>query len=644
MNRRNKPVRFAAMDGYRGLFVVLVVSYHLGATILVGGWVAINHFFVFSGFLITRLLLHEQVRTGWISVLGFYRRRARRVLPAMMILVSAVLVHGLLFEQVAERKQHAGDAFATLAFYLNWRLISRDDAYFDMTGSPSPLRHAWTLSVEEQFYILIPFVVLAVCAISRSRKVRVSVLAAASVTAAIWTAHVGYAGLSSLPRVYYGTDTRVQCLLVGATAAFVLGRGDDGRFPRRLPRGVAEAIGFIGLAVSISAVFLLETTSAWMYNNGGMLLFAVAAAFMGASAADPRDLWLNRVFGWAPLAFLGRISYGIYLYHWPVVLWLPMSGLPRIIAGPIQLALIIALAAVSFRYIEAPILQHGLRAWFRPLLTRRVVAFGSVLGLAGVSAIAWQSGAAGAPTNVPPLVAGAPAYRPLDGAPAKVGVLGDSVAASLMKGWQPKSYTDLQVDDFSQIGCSLITAPTWRDGQTSPEDPQCTKWMGQWPDTVKSRGEQGLLIVGDTHFLTAHKAASGPVRPGEPGMAELITKSLDAVRQKAQSAGVRAISVMNVPCRRIDENKLDPALRFFAAEGSDDQMVRWVNGVIAGWAAQNDAKLLDLHSVLCSNGFQATRNDIPIYHDTLHFDPRAAAMIWTWAAPAVRDNVRAARP
>lgn len=644
MSARNTPVRFAAMDGYRGVFVVLVVAYHLGATMLVGGWVAINHFFVFSGFLITRLLLHEHVRTGWIHVMAFYRRRARRVLPAMMILVTAVLVHGLLFEQLAERKQHAGDAFSTLFFYLNWRLIARDDAYFDMAGSPSPLRHAWTLSVEEQFYVLVPFVVLAVCMISRRRAVRASLLAVSAVGAAVWTAHVGFHGLSSLPRVYYGTDTRVQCLLVGATAAFVLGRGQDGRFPRQIPRKAAELLGLIGLLVSLSAVFVLDTTTAWMYNNGGMLLFAVAAAVMGASAADSRDLVLNRIFGWEPLAWLGRISYGIYLYHWPVVLWMPLTGVPRPVAGPVQLAVIIALAALSFRYVEAPILAHGLRAWVRPLAGRRVIAFGSVLGLAAVSVVGWRSGVAAEPTNVPALNATQGEYRPLTGPPSTVGILGDSVAASLARGWQPASYPDMHLDDFSQIGCSLISAPVWRDGSTNPDDPQCTKWQKTWPDSVRAHGDKGLLIVGDTHFLTSHLTPSGPVRPGDPAMADLITQSLNSALTRARAAGVKAVSVLNVPCRRIDPAKLDPALRFFAAEGSDDRTVRWVNGVIATWAAAAGVTLLDLYSQLCAGGFQPTRNGVQLYHDTLHFDPRAAAMIWTWAAPQMRDAVRAAQP
>lgn len=633
------PRRFAAIDGYRGLFVVLVVAYHLGATVLVGGWVGINHFFVFSGYLITRLLLHEQVRTGSIDVLGFYRRRARRVLPAMFLLVSAVLVHAVLFEEIARRKQQAGDAFATLGFYLNWRLISRDDAYFDMTGSPSPLRHAWTLSVEEQFYVLVPFAVLALCLLSRSRAVRVAVLVVAAVAAAVWTALVGYDGIATLPRVYYGTDTRVQCLLIGAALGFLLGRGDDGRFPRRLPWMTAEVLGWVGLLVSLSAIFLLESTSAWMYNRGGMLVFAVAAALMGASAADPRDLRINRLFSWSPLVFLGRISYGIYLFHWPVVLWLPLDGLPRLVAGPIQFALIVGLAAASYRYIEAPILQHGLRAFVRRRATARSVAIALVAAMFVASGALWRLGTAPSLADGPMLVAGQGDYRPRWDT-TKVGVVGDSVGASLVKGFEQKTYPDLALDSFAAIGCDLIDAPAVLDGSAQPADPECTKWRNSWPKTFAEHGNTRLLIVGDTHFLAAHQVGGARVEPGTPAMRQLLLTTLDSIRRTGMGAGARQVSVLNIPCRRIDEKRLDPSLRSFAALGSNDQAVNWTNAVIADWAKQRGVQLLDVHSQLCSTGYTPAKNGVNLYHDTLHFSPQAAAMLWTWLAPTVRDAGR----
>ncbi|NHN54959.1 acyltransferase [Calidifontibacter sp. DB0510] len=635
---RRPADRSAAIDGYRGFFVSLVVAFHFGATFLVGGWVGINHFFVFSGYLIARLLIHERVRTGRIAVLEFYRRRARRVLPAMLVLVTAVLLHTWLTQPPQQKSQFGGDALGTVGFYLNWRLISRQDAYFDMVGSPSPLRHAWTLSVEEQFYVLIPFLILGVCALTRRRSRRVLVVSAAAVAATWWTAHVGYRGLDSLPRVYYGTDTRLLALLVGVAAAFVFGRDDRGRFPRQLSRGTAQALGLIGFVVSLSALFVLSPTSAWAYNNGGMLLFAVAAALMGASATDRRDLPLNRIVGWAPLVFLGRISYGLYLYHWPIGLWLPLSGMPTVVAGTIQFALTVALAALSFRYLEAPILQHGLRAFVRTRLQGRVIAFGTVVAVAAAGFALWRTPQPGL-ADVPPLVAGQPAYIPRSGAPMRFGVVGDSVAVSLVKGYPPKAYRDLELNDFAAIGCDLMTQPLVVAGQQQPESQVCANWRKDWPVKFGQYFDRTLLLIAGTHYLTDHQTPSGPAAPGTPQAAALIRQSLTSIWQSANRNGARSVTVMNLPCRRIDPNKLDPSLRFFAAKGSNDAMVGWANGVIADWVKSTPrAHLLDLNAQLCGGGFTPTVRGIPLYHDTLHFTPEAAAMIWTWAAPAVRRN------
>ena len=633
---RPRTDRYAAMDGYRGLFVLLVIAYHFGATGLVGGWVGINHFFVFSGFLIARILIKERQRTCRIDVRRFYLRRARRVLPAMFVLVAAVLTHTAFFEQPAQQKQFGGDALATLGFYLNWRLIGRSDSYFDQIGNPSPLRHAWTLSVEEQFYVVIPFLILAICALTRSRRLRFTLVMALACLSAWWTAHLGLASFEDQARLYYGTDTRVQALLVGVAFGFAFGVGADGRGPRLPSREVTQILGILGTIVSISAVFLLDAQTEWVYAKGGVLLFALGASLMGWSSIDPRGLAINRVFGWRPLAFVGQISYGLYLYHWPVHLWL-RPDVPQPALGFLQFVVTFALAVVSFRSLEAPILQDGLRGMWPHLRRsrRRALAIGASGVLAVASAAQARTSAPGVPTDVPPLVAGTPAYR--TGAHQDAGIVGDSVGSSLAQGFSPSVYTDLSMNDATMIGCDLVPAPISHDGQDVAESTRCASWRAGVEKQLRDAHARTLVIVGDAHFLTTHRLDGVLAAPQTPQGAKSIELALDSWAQRARAAGVERTVVVNLPCRRIDPVRLDPSLRFFAEQGSNDAAVDWANGVIAAWVKHHpDAALADLHAQTCSAGYRSVINGVSLYEDTLHFTPRGAAMIWTWLAPQVQ--------
>ncbi len=639
---RSTPVgrrRYDAIDGYRGLFVILVMLYHFGVTALAGGWVGINHFFVFSGFLITRLLVKEYNRTGRISIKNFYIRRARRIVPPLLVLVAAVLIHSAIFEHAQEKKLFGGDAFATLGFFLNWRLISRGDAYFDLFGHVSPLRHAWTLSVEEQFYVLAPLLVLVVCAALRTRGRRAAVVFLLAGASALWTAHLGYHGIADQARLYYATDTRAQAILVGVAMGLLLGVDRKGREPAQLSRSATHLLAWLGLALSLGAIFVLSPTSAWVYNRGGMLLFALGAALMGFAAIDQRGLLLNRLFSFGPLVYLGRISYGLYLYHWPIHLWLPLHSLPGIVAGGIQLVLSLAVAMLSFHLLELPVMLGGLRGLFARASLRRIVPEAAIALLVAGSLVLWQ-GTSTALTDVPPLHADQSRYQPASST-TRFALVGGSVASSLAAGWVPERYADQRLDDQSALGCDLIDAPLVHDGKTRPAQPACDRWRAQWPGHVRAAGDTSVVVVAAEQFLVAHRTPEGIARPGTARMRALIEATLTTVWKRARSAGATSIQVINLPCRRIDRQQLDPSLQFFAAVGSDDASVRWANTVIKDWVDDTErASLLDLHRQLCSGGYRSSIHDIDLYHDTVHFAPRGAAMIWTWLAPAVRDGAR----
>ncbi len=635
--------RYAAIDGYRGLFVILVMLYHFGVTALAGGWVGINHFFVFSGFLITRLLVKEYNRTGRISIRAFYIRRARRIVPPLLVLVAAVLIHTAIFENAVQKKQFGGDAFATLGFFLNWRLIGRHDAYFDLFGHVTPVRHAWTLSVEEQFYVLAPWLILIVCMLVRRRARRAVVAFALAGASALWTAHIGFHGITSLPRLYYATDTRAQAILVGVAMGLLLGVDRRGREPAQLSRSATHVLAWAGFLLSVGAIFVLSPTSSWVYDGGGMLLFALGAALMGFAAIDQRGLLINRLFGWGPLVYLGRISYGLYLYHWPIHLWLPMHGLPPVLSGAIQLLLSLIVASISFRFLELPIMMGGLRAVLPGRRLRRVVPVAVIGALLAGSLTLWQ-GTSTAITDVPPLHKGQATYHPVSST-TRFAVVGGSVASSLIAGWVPDRYRDERLNDQSLLGCDLIDAPMVHDGKVQPTEAGCRRWRADWPGHLRSSGDKSVVVVAAEQFLVAHKTGHGIVRPGTPGMSRLIDHTLTTIWTRARKAGATDIQVVNLPCRRIDPHQLDPSLRFFADLGSDDSLVSWANSTIAQWVHHTDgASLLDLHRQLCADGYRPSINGVDLYHDTVHFAPRGAAMIWTWMAPEIREHARPEGP
>ena len=639
------PSRYAALDGYRGLFVVLVIAYHFGVTALVGGWVGINHFFVFSGFLITRLLLKERQKTGRIDVRRFYVRRARRVLPAMFVLVAAVLVHTAFFADAEQRKEYAGDAFATLGFFLNWRLISRGDAYFDQFVDPSPLRHAWTLSVEEQFYVIVPFLVLALVALARRRGAKAGIALALAAVSACWTAQLGFETPQDQTRLYYGTDTRVQALLVGVALGCLLGLGNDKRGPVLPPRAVTQALGVIGFGVSVSAVFLLDPSTTWVYDRGGILLFAVGAALMGWSSVDPRNLLINRIFGWEPLAFLGRISYGLYLYHWPINLWVDVPGLPDIAEAVLKGALTFAAAYLSFRYIEVPVLQNGVKGLLPKSTSgaRQFVAVGSALALVLGSGLMWTMTRVSGPpqyvANVPDLVPGQKAY-PMTSSRTTVAMVGDSVPLKLVENYPSLNFPGLHPVALAVPGCDMLDIPIVDSkSKIVPNPKDCASLKRDLTSKVRGSGAEAAVLMPGVHLASRHMLDGRKVWIDDAAYRDLAKKRLTETVGKIRAGGAQRVYVTTVPCRQADLSVLPPedaaAMRADGPALAESQRPDQVNALIREWASEEHVPLLDLARTVCSNPFQPEVSGKRLYTDSVHFSEEATPMIWKWLAPQV---------
>ncbi|MGP7959828.1 acyltransferase family protein [Sanguibacter sp. A247] len=348
--------RLAGFDGLRAIAVTAVLVYHLWPGTLPGGFLGVDVFFVVSGFLITTLLLREVARTGRVDLPRFWLRRARRLLPALGLVVSTSIVAAALVDRdllVGVRRQVLGAA----TFSTNWLEIASGSSYFDRTA-PILLQPLWSLAIEEQFYVLWPLVLVALLAFVPTWRGRAVTMGALAIVSALAMAVL--VDLDDPTRVYYGTDTHLTGVVLGVAAAFVW-RAADGR--ALVPAWAPPT----GLAVVVGGMALLHDDSAWTYR-GGLALVSVAAlvAVLGATRPGPWTTALDA----APLRIVGERSYGLYLWHWPVLLIVTAAcgatpGTPVWqVAAVITLVVTVVLAELSYRYVERPVRERGFTgAW-----------------------------------------------------------------------------------------------------------------------------------------------------------------------------------------------------------------------------------------------------------------------------------------
>jgi peptidoglycan/LPS O-acetylase OafA/YrhL len=362
-----------ALDGLRGLAVGVVVLFHGGFSWMTGGYLGVSTFFTLSGFLITALLLVERTRTGSVDLRHFWTRRFRRLMPAALATLGLATLFGMTVADAVQRRNLAGDVTASLLEVANWRFIFSGQAYADLFGAPSPVLHFWSLAIEEQFYLLYPLLAwFAFRILKVSRPVFAVVLAALIAVSVSVTLFAGF----TPDRIYLGTDTRSAEVLVGALlATLIYHRPVTAALTRRTRvRPVVAGAGAVALATCAVMWVTVPQETSWLYR-GGFPAYAVLSALVVLAAIVPAGpvQWLLSLSG---LRALGRISYGVYLYHWPVFLWLSpertgWSDAPLLVP---RLAVTFALALVSFHLLETPVRRGSLLAGIRPVRLVPVVA------------------------------------------------------------------------------------------------------------------------------------------------------------------------------------------------------------------------------------------------------------------------------
>ena len=360
----NKSKYLPSIDSLRALAVLAVIIYHVDVNYLPGGFLGVDLFFVLSGYLISSLIIKEFRKTGTVNFYNFYIRRARRLLPAVYFMITVGLVVMVLFNEVLLRKSHL-DAIFGYIYSSNWWYIFHKLDYFDSFGAQSPFKHLWSLAIEEQFYMIFPLLFLLVNGKKKSKdgtyKLNKNFLyVVLGLILVSLIAHILLFDINNISRIYFGTDTRAFSLLVGVVGAILypMERLHSKVTPQQ--NMIYSILSLVSIAGLITVMIYTSEYNTWLYR-GGFLLVAILGLIVIISSGKQHTL-MSKLLSFKPIVFIGKISYSLYLWHFPVlVLTTPVSeiGNPNIFFVILRIVLTFAVAIVSYVFVETPIRKLG---------------------------------------------------------------------------------------------------------------------------------------------------------------------------------------------------------------------------------------------------------------------------------------------
>lgn len=604
-----------------------------------GGWLGIDMFLTLSGFFIAAMLLQEHRSTGTIHYWNFIKRRGRRLLPAHLLLLAATVVLTWWLMPVGRRPSVAGDIAASVFEVVNWRFISADQSYFNNISMPSPLRHMWSLSVQEQYYVIFPLVLIAVGRYVKSRNGKMAFFAGLTLLS-MWRMYSLYEPGTDPSRVYYGTDTRIFEVLIGVLAAFLLSeRAFAASRGRRHYGWLARwdrALGWAGLGALALLFYWMNTLSEyspWLFQGGlalvcGLTLVAIVAA------SSPNTNLLQRMLSWAPLRWIGRMGFPLYIWHWPAVVYtaLLLPNTPQLWRNCISMTFTVAVAVVSNKYLEDPIHRRGLRALFpgRPTL-RKFVALGAAPAILFGSILLAVNADAGSASGRDLRLAIAP-YHPTAGE-KRVVLLGNSVAAGIAERRNPASAPDLHLDLIASLGCDPFIRDVVQSGQVLPPTKDCLAWRQDWPSQIDRGARPVVAYLLSPNLLPDYKVNGKVVAPGSAEHDAVIIGVLDELRRRAYDAGAGAFMVFNLACHQ----RADFGGNLVVSRSNSMSKVKHLNTVLSWWAKQHGVPVGDTFGTLCPNDTYYNAVDgVPLYDDTIHYSVKSAPIIYDWMAPELQ--------
>ena len=613
--------RLTPLDGLRAVAVAMVMAYHGGvAGLRTAGFFGVDVFFVLSGFLITTLLLNEQGEAGSIRLGPFWGRRARRLLPGLIVMLIAVDLYVAYVAPQGRYPGFRGDALSVVVYFSNWHFIAASSNYFAANGLPSLLTHTWSLAIEEQFYLVWPLVLWgAIRLAGRVRRppaaVVLALAAAGALASAGWMAALYRAGAGP-SRLYYGTDTHAQSILVGAALAGLLALRPS--LTERIP---ATAVAVVGVGGLVWASTDLGYSDPLTYQGGFLAVGFLAAVVVAGLVARPTGA-AARALSFGPVVYLGRISYGMYLWYFPLfeVLDHSRTGLSGTGLFVLRCAADVVLAALSFHLVEQPV-----RHWRRhPHVPGRALApvAAAVGAMAGVATLVLADTPAAFSAGSGPALTAASSPRP-EPEPAstpgalRVLVIGDSTGMVLgddLSLPEVERQYGIDVQNGAILGCGIADSAKVLDHGAAVDVPaacnSATPPDQLWPALLRVeldrfRPDVVLLVAGRWETKDRRPTASSPwtdiTRPAD---ASYVRSQLEMAVDLAASTGAH-VGVATSPCFSSGEQPSGAAW-----PEDDPSRVKAYNGIVRSVAAEHAgaASVVDLYGMLCPDGR---------YHETL---------------------------
>ncbi|OJT30556.1 acyltransferase family protein [Staphylococcus ureilyticus] len=355
-NKRYLP----GLDGFRAIAVTAIIIFHMNPNWLPGGFLGVDTFFVISGYLITALLISEYYITGEIDLINFWLRRIKRLIPAVLFMLTVILTYTAFFkpEIIFDIKK---DTIAAFFYVSNWWYIFQDVDYFNQFAI-APLKHLWSLAVEEQFYLLYPILLLFLVKFKNQNFTFLILFIISLISLEMMFFLSNSEGNNS--RVYFGTDTRLQTLLLGALLAIIWPPFSLKKNISKIQKYIIDLFGIIGLVILIYFFVTISDKDIWIYK-GGFYLISFITLFIIASVVHPSGLFAkslsNRLF-----VYIGKRSYSLYLWHFPIIEFVHsyfVSGQIPFYVYFLDIILMVTIAEFSYKFIETPIRKKGIKAF-----------------------------------------------------------------------------------------------------------------------------------------------------------------------------------------------------------------------------------------------------------------------------------------